>query len=67
MLVGASMSTRPEDKDRLAQLVAAGVDVVVVDSSQGNSVFQLELIQYIKSTYPDLQVKGQRKEREGGQ
>lgn len=35
LLVGASVHTRPEDKTRVARLVEAGVDVIVVDSSQG--------------------------------
>lgn len=33
--VGAAVSTRDADKDRVRGLVEAGVDVVVVDSSQG--------------------------------
>jgi len=51
LLVGAAVSTHLRDRDRIDQLAFAGVDIIVIDSSQGNSQYQVETIQYIKERY----------------
>lgn len=50
LVVGAGINTR-DYKERVPQLVEAGVDVLCIDSSDGFSIWQKETLEYIKSTY----------------
>ncbi|MCA8945515.1 MAG: IMP dehydrogenase, partial [Planctomycetes bacterium] len=58
LMVGAAISTKPEDRDRMDALAKAGVSAVVIDSAQGDSSFQHEMIKYIKTKHPEVQVIG---------
>src|SRR5579859_1863689 len=56
--VGAAVGTGADTDERVAALVEAGVDVVVVDTSHGHSKGVLDRVRRIKKQYKDLQVIG---------
>jgi IMP dehydrogenase len=55
---GAAVGTGYDTDDRVAALVEAGVDVIVVDTSHGFSKGVLDRVRRIKQQYPDVQVIG---------
>ncbi|WP_295515216.1 IMP dehydrogenase [uncultured Pseudomonas sp.] len=56
--VGAAVGTGAETPERVAALVAAGVDVIVVDTAHGHSKGVIERVRWVKETYPQVQVIG---------
>lgn len=56
--VGAAVGTGPDTDGRVEALVAAGVDVIVVDTSHGHSRGVLERVKWVKSAFPGIQIIG---------
>lgn len=58
LLVGAAVGANKGFEERVALLVEAGVDVVVVDSAHGYAKTIIDAVKWIKKNYPKLDVIG---------
>ncbi len=56
--VGAAVGVGEATEERVAALVAADVDAIVVDTAHGHSRSVLDMVAWVKKSYPDLQVIG---------
>ncbi|KAJ5661181.1 uncharacterized protein N7484_000553 [Penicillium longicatenatum] len=56
LICAAAIGTREEDKERLKLLAEAGLDIVVLDSSQGNSMYMINMLKFVKETFPEIDV-----------
>jgi IMP dehydrogenase len=56
--VGAAVGVGEGTEDRVAALVEAGADVLVVDTAHGHAQGVLDRVQWIKKTYPQIEVVG---------
>ncbi|WP_156503987.1 IMP dehydrogenase, partial [Oleiphilus sp. HI0066] len=56
--VGAAVGTGEGTEERVAALVAAGVDVIVVDTAHGHSKGVLDRVRWVKDNYPQVDVIG---------
>ena len=56
--VGAAIGASAGNEERVAALVEAGVDVLLIDSSHGHSQGVLDRIKATRAEYPDLQIIG---------
>ena len=56
--VGAAVGVGAGTDERVEALVAAGVDVITVDTAHGHSVGVIERVAWIKKNFPEVQVIG---------
>jgi IMP dehydrogenase len=56
--VGAAVGVGGDTEDRVAALVEAGVDVIVVDTAHGHSQGVLDRVAWVKRNFPEMQVIG---------
>jgi IMP dehydrogenase len=54
--VGAAVGPGPDRKERVAALVAAGADLIVVDTAHGHSLGVIEAVRAIKKEHPSIQL-----------
>jgi len=56
--VGAAVGVGADTDERVAALVAAGVDVLVVDTAHGHSKGVIDRVAWVKKKFPQVQVIG---------
>jgi len=56
--VGAAVGVGEGTEERVAALVEAGVDVIVVDTAHGHAQGVLERVKWVKRTFPQMQLVG---------
>lgn len=56
LLAGAAVGISKDTNERVAALVEAGVDVIVVDSAHGHHINILNAVRTIRNNYPDLTI-----------
>lgn len=58
LLVGAAVGIAANTLERVAALAESSVDVIVVDTAHGHSRGVLNMVEKIKTAYPDLEIIG---------
>ncbi|QBB70663.1 IMP dehydrogenase [Pseudolysobacter antarcticus] len=56
--VGAAVGTGGDTEERVAALVDAGVDVIIVDTAHGHSQGVLDRVRWVKQNFPNVQLIG---------
>jgi IMP dehydrogenase len=54
--VGAAVGIGPDTRERISKLIAAAVDVIVVDTAHGHSEKVLKEVKELKKEFPDLEL-----------
>ena len=54
--VGAAVGTGAETEERIAALIAAGVDVIVIDTAHGHSKNVIDRVRWVKKQFPQIAV-----------
>lgn len=56
LIVGAAVGVAKETDERVAALVEAGVDVIVIDTAHGHSKGVLDTVRRVRERYPELNI-----------
>jgi len=56
--VGAAVGVGEASQYRVEALINAGVDVIIVDTAHGHSAGVLDMVKWVKKTFPDSQLIG---------
>jgi IMP dehydrogenase len=56
LIVGAAVGVSKDTFERAAALIAAGVDLIVVDTAHGHSLGVINTVRELREKYPDLQI-----------